>query len=209
MNNAKENGLPLFMTFLDLANAFGSISHRLIQDMLSYVAVPDQVTKYICDAYSKLRGFVSSSSWTTEFFPIERGVFQGDTLSPLIFLIAFNPIIELANTSKSSGFSLKYPVPSSCGLPPVDAHIYLKWDEPSSDEAPGWYRCQVAKYLPNGLTEVHYPNGTLGSGMCDEATDSAVMEQLIIYIRYVCGLTIMAISECCIHDFSTLGILFY
>ena len=161
VNNAKENGLPLFMTFLDLANAFGSISHRLIQDMLSYVAVPDQVTKYICDAYSKLRGFVSSSSWTTEFFPIERGVFQGDTLSPLIFLIAFNPIIELANTSKSSGFSLKYPVPSSCGLPPVDAHIYLKWDEPSSDEAPGWYRCQVAKYLPNGLTEVHYPNGTL------------------------------------------------
>ena len=160
VNNAKANGLPLFMTFLDLANAFGSISHQFIQDMLNYVAVPDQVTKYICDAYSNLRGFVSSSSWTTEFFPIERGVFQGDTLSPVIFLIAFNPIIGLANSSTSSGFSLKYPVPSSHGLPPVDAHIYLKWDEPSSDEPPGWYRCQVTKYLPNSFTEVHYPNGT-------------------------------------------------
>ena len=37
LENAKSLGLPLNITFLDLSNAFGSISHQLINDMLHEV----------------------------------------------------------------------------------------------------------------------------------------------------------------------------
>jgi hypothetical protein len=37
LDNAKQNKLPLYMTFIDLKNAFGSIHHQLISDMLSLV----------------------------------------------------------------------------------------------------------------------------------------------------------------------------
>ena len=160
LSNAKTNGLPLYMTFLDLSNAFGSISHQLIADMLKHICIPTPVISYISNAYSQLKGFASSPNWTTNVFPIERGVFQGDTLSPMIFLIAFNPIVELANMDKASGFSFRYPVPSSAGLPPVNAHIYVEWNEPSSDEPPGWYRCSVTEYSPAGLSTVLYANGS-------------------------------------------------
>ena len=41
MQDAATNKNPLMMTFLDLKNAFGSVSHRLIVDMLQAVKVPN------------------------------------------------------------------------------------------------------------------------------------------------------------------------
>lgn len=97
-------------------------------------------------------GLCLISPWDIGPIPIEHGVFQGDTLSPMIFLIAFNLVVQFANKEKASGFSLRYPVPSSAGLPPVNAHIYVEWNEPLSDEPPGWYRCSVTEYSSTCLT---------------------------------------------------------
>ena len=43
LDNAKTYNLPLAMTFIDLKNAFGSVSHKLIQDLLHYVKVPIEI----------------------------------------------------------------------------------------------------------------------------------------------------------------------
>ena len=53
---------------------------------------------YIVNSYSQLLAFITTKHWSTsDDFKIERGVFQGDALSPLIFLISFNPLIEMCN----------------------------------------------------------------------------------------------------------------
>ena len=57
-------------------------------------------------------------------FNIKRGVFQGDTLSPLIFLAVFNTLIQLCNSLSTCGFSLRLPVPNSSGLRP---HCKNSW----------------------------------------------------------------------------------
>ena len=41
-----------------------------------------------------LNGTVRGPTWSLEPFPFNKGVFQGDTLSPIIFLIVFDPIIQ-------------------------------------------------------------------------------------------------------------------
>ena len=45
--------------------------------------------------YSKLNGKVLTKEWESELFKILVGVFQGDPYSGIIFLIIFNPIVEL------------------------------------------------------------------------------------------------------------------
>ena len=85
--NAKDHSPPLFMTFVDLRNAFGSIHHQLITDMLSLVGVPNIIISYVSDIYSKLSGSVSTRLWQIGSFVITSGVFQGDTLSPLLFVL--------------------------------------------------------------------------------------------------------------------------
>ena len=157
IEHAKRNGLPVSISFLDLKNAFGSVSHKLISDILYHIKLPTSVRDYINNTYSKLQAF----EWSTELFPITRGVFQGDTMSPIIFLLTFNPIIQLVRRLECPGFFFKIPIPNSENLPSEGSTIYITWDEANSNEDSGWYRCVVTKYLPNGKVEVTYPNSSI------------------------------------------------
>ena len=56
IENAKSNGLPINVTSLDLRNAFGSVSHRLIY----LVRLPSSLIKYVESAYTSLQGFVQT-----------------------------------------------------------------------------------------------------------------------------------------------------
>ena len=106
LDNAIQQGLPLALTFLDLKNAFGSIAHPLIRDMLNHIKLPSQVISYIMNCYSKLSATVKTKEWTSLSFNIKRGVFHGDALSPLIFLVAFNSLIQVCNSLSTCGFRI-------------------------------------------------------------------------------------------------------
>ena len=156
LDNAVQHNLPLAMSFLDLQNAFGLVAHGLIHDILHHVQLPHKFISYITFGYTHLSGKVKTKSLCTPSFKIERGVFQGDTLSPLIFLLAFNPLIELCKSLSSCGFQLLLPVPNSNGLPPINSAIYIQWDEASSNEAPGWYYAVVKEYFEDGKARIEY-----------------------------------------------------
>ena len=81
------------MTFIDLRNAFRSVPHKLISDMLHHIHVPAQIQEYVSHTYSKLTAEIHTDNWKSPPFQISTGVFQGDTHSPLLFLLSFNPII--------------------------------------------------------------------------------------------------------------------
>ena len=87
LEHARSNGLPVAITFVDLRNAFGSIAHGLIHDTLEALKVPAQVRIYIRDLYSQLKATIRTKQWSSPEFSVKRGVFQGDTLSPIIFLL--------------------------------------------------------------------------------------------------------------------------
>ena len=85
LDQARERRLPLSVTFLDLKNAFRSIPHDLISDMLQLVCIPETISNYIRHCYGNMTAYIQSEEWTTPSFSITQGVFQGDTLSPVIF----------------------------------------------------------------------------------------------------------------------------
>ena len=158
IENARNMQCPLYITFLDLANAFGSISHQLINDMLVHIQLPASIIGYLKDLYSKLQAFVSTPDWNTDTFSIQRGVFQGDTISPIIFLLCFEPLVKLASQYPSKGYVPRIPIPDSESLPPVDSTIYLFWDEEQSSEPTGWYKCRVSSHTSDGLSTISYPD---------------------------------------------------
>ena len=92
---------------------------------------------YIKNAYSQLNAFISIiiQKRGQQSFPISRGVFQGDTMSPIIFLLSFNPIIQLANNLQCPGFFFKIPI----------EHLL------SPGTSTGWYKCTVSSYNSHGI----------------------------------------------------------
>jgi len=87
---------PLIITFLDLKNAFGSVPRQLIFDMLKAVQVPSQIQSYIESFYCQLYLTVVTKNWETPPIPFNCGAFQGDTMSPIMFLLTYNPLLKLA-----------------------------------------------------------------------------------------------------------------
>ena len=52
IENVKNMQRPLYITFPDLATAFGSVSHQFIYDMLVHAQLLASVVGYIQDLYS-------------------------------------------------------------------------------------------------------------------------------------------------------------
>ena len=104
--DARSRKQTIHVTFFDLADALGSVEHNLIDHTLRRNGIPSPVCDYVKNLYSRLEGCVKTKEWTAEPFSFKRGVFQGDPLSPIIFLMVFNPIIQHLKLKEDSGYSL-------------------------------------------------------------------------------------------------------
>ena len=71
--------------WLDLANAYGSVHHDLIDFTLQHYHDPSCFRDMVASLYSNLSADVTAQSWSTNPIPLQIGVYQGDPLSVIIF----------------------------------------------------------------------------------------------------------------------------
>ena len=84
----------LVITLLDLKNAFGEVHHNLIREILKYEHMPNVVQNVISDLYGNFTKRIVCKDYITDPLVVERGVLQGDRLSPLLFNLIFNSFIQ-------------------------------------------------------------------------------------------------------------------
>ena len=107
IQDAKSRKKTVHVSWFDLADAFGSVSHELIPICLEHYNIPAQEITYIVNLYSKLQGKVKCKSWESEIFQFKKGIFQGDNYSPIIFLVVFNPLIDyITKFEETHGYQL-------------------------------------------------------------------------------------------------------
>ena len=68
------------VTFFDLEDSFGSVPHPLIIHTLKRLKVPAEIQLYINTLYHNQLSNVFMDNFSTDGFPFNRGVFQGDPL---------------------------------------------------------------------------------------------------------------------------------
>jgi hypothetical protein len=87
---------------LDLANAYGSVKHALLHFSLEWYHVPIKVRELFFSYYERLIAKVLVNSIETDWFWFMIGVFQGCTLSTILFITAFNTIFGHMKELKAS-----------------------------------------------------------------------------------------------------------
>jgi hypothetical protein len=89
--------LDLIMMFLDVKNAYGSLNHEFIKFVMKQYNVPRELYEYIVNFYTNLKVRIVSNGETSDYFPMERGILQGDHLSNIIFIMCIGYILNIIN----------------------------------------------------------------------------------------------------------------
>ena len=118
LSEARKKHKSLAVAWLDLANAYGSVHHALIQFSLQHYNVPSEISSLVNSLYCNLSASIHSPEWTTETFPLKIGVYQGDPLSVNIFNCVINTLVDTIQRRVDLGYIL-------CGAPtPVNLLQY-------------------------------------------------------------------------------------
>ena len=110
IRDARLHHQNICLAWLDLRNAFGSVKHMFIQTCLSRYHFPPSLCRLVFNYYEALTAKVLvSKSNLTKPFHYAIGVFQGCVLSPALFNICFQPLLDtIGKVSTSCGWSYTF-----------------------------------------------------------------------------------------------------
>jgi hypothetical protein len=91
----------LHLVYIDCKKAFDSITHDAIFQALEYYGVGPHFVQLIHRLYEGGHSDVFINGEAGTPFPISQGVHQGDTLSPPLFIITINPMLNWVATRPS------------------------------------------------------------------------------------------------------------
>ena len=108
--NSKKRQTNLSMAWIDYKKAYDSIPHSWIKKVISMYKIAPNIIKFLEESMKQwsinLHLYHGSGSVDINSIKIKRGIFQGDSLSPLLFCICLDPLSKLLNNS-NTGYKLK------------------------------------------------------------------------------------------------------
>ena len=90
------------MAWIDYKKAYDMVPHSWIKECLELLGVGENVKTLLVDSMEKWR--VMLCAWNSELgeVDIKRGIFQGDFLSPLVFVLALIPLSLILRKAKAA-----------------------------------------------------------------------------------------------------------
>ena len=106
MNEARKRHKNLFMVWLDVKKSYDTVPHDCILHCLSLFGTHKKIIKFLECAMSKWSTVLTVNGVSLGQVDIKCGIFQGDSLSPLLFVMCFAPLsFVLDKTCKGYQFS--------------------------------------------------------------------------------------------------------
>jgi len=82
------------VVWVDLANAYWSVPHSVIEYAMRHYWVPERLRKIVQECYHKFVMRFSSKSFITDWQSLDVGIPMGCTISPLLFALVIEMVIQ-------------------------------------------------------------------------------------------------------------------
>jgi len=89
----------VFAVFVDLSAAFDSIDHQKLWDKLVAIGLSSKFIKTIQNIYCHVKAKIRTQYGESEYFPLEKAVLQGETLSPKLFTFFMEDLVTTLHNS--------------------------------------------------------------------------------------------------------------
>lgn len=110
LEQAYKSNRSIYVTYIDYKKAFDSVPHSWLIHVLEIYKIDKRLVRFLKHIITTWKTTakvqINNSCTTTEPIQIRRGIFQGDSLSPLWFCLALNPLSKMLNNTKY-GFNVK------------------------------------------------------------------------------------------------------
>ena len=93
IREAKAEKKGLVVVWLDIANAYGSIPHNLIQLALKKAHAPEGFCKLVESYYADMNIRFTTKEFTTEWQKVEKGIITGCTMSVILFALSMTMLV--------------------------------------------------------------------------------------------------------------------
>ena len=94
IQEAKRSKNDLSVIWLDLANAYGSIPHILIDQAMEFFHIPPEVRRLVRKYYDQFKMRFTTGSFTTEWQKLEVGIAAGCTISVILFVLVMEMLLK-------------------------------------------------------------------------------------------------------------------
>ena len=88
--------------WIDYKNAFDMFPHSWIVECLGMVGVSEQIKLFLSESMKAWRFDLTCNNQSLGRVDIKRGIFQGDSLSPLLFVLCLIPLTLILHKSESA-----------------------------------------------------------------------------------------------------------
>ena len=95
------------LTFIDFKKAFDSVHRSYLLDTLVEFEVPEYLIMAVMSLYRDSTVQVVTKDGLTDKIPVDRGVLQGDTLSPYLFIMVMDRVLKRAQLDPTWGYHLR------------------------------------------------------------------------------------------------------
>ena len=102
MKEVKQRKKNIAMCWLDYRNAFDLVPHSWLNECLSMFGVAENVKDLLINSMKEWSTMLTSCGEEVGEVKFSRGFFQGDSLSPLMFVIAMIPLTLVLRKMKAS-----------------------------------------------------------------------------------------------------------
>ena len=92
LRHVRTNQITLAMTWIDYRKAFDMVPHSWLEECPNIIGIAGNIKKLLTESMKNWRTELSSGGNVLGEVHIKRGIFQGDSLSPLLFVIAIIPL---------------------------------------------------------------------------------------------------------------------
>ncbi|VDI56344.1 Hypothetical predicted protein [Mytilus galloprovincialis] len=146
IHKAKVNKKDLTVVWLDLANAYGTVPHMLIQQSLDHNHIPDLFKRIIRSYLSGIELRFSTSTFTTTWQKLQKEIVTGCTISVILCVMGMDMIIKSGERDTrgpktstdirqppNSGFMDDFTITSG-------THVQTRWVLMALEETVTWAR---------------------------------------------------------------------
>jgi hypothetical protein len=107
MEEAKEKNKEIWILLQDMKKAFDSVPLKSLELVLQRIKIPKRTIKYILNLFHKRQLRIITAYGLTEEVTAGDGIDQGEVISPLIWRIFYDPLLERVQEDESLGYTVE------------------------------------------------------------------------------------------------------